>query len=175
MVNLVEDIDGPNDVDYRSAEPGRRPDVEALAGRRLRQFRIASSMSQAEVASLMAAAGYSWRQTTVAKIEAAQRPLRFGEAYDLANLLGAELTDLVVSDEYEFLAPDAVEAELERLREDRRITGLRLEMLRNEQAELNGRTESAEDHMRWLGMEIEHLERRQAYLQEHPPKREADQ
>ena len=43
----------------------------------------------------MKALGYNWLQTTIAKVEAAERPLRLNEATDLAGVLGVEVSYLL--------------------------------------------------------------------------------
>lgn len=43
----------------------------------------------------MTAYGYDFHQTTIAKIESAQRPLRVRELADFAALYGVEVQDLV--------------------------------------------------------------------------------
>lgn len=58
---------------------------KALASR-LRAARNASGASQAAVAKAMADRGFSWRQTTVAKSEAADRPVLFAEVAALAQI-----------------------------------------------------------------------------------------
>jgi len=65
------------------------------AGRALRRLRLARNWSQEEVAVRMTAYGYDFHQTMIAKIEAAQRPLRVRELADFAALYGAEVQDLV--------------------------------------------------------------------------------
>jgi transcriptional regulator with XRE-family HTH domain len=87
MINLVEH--GMTASSYRRADP------EAQAGRALRRLRLARSWSQEEVAVRMTAYGYDFHQTTIAKIEAAQRPLRVRELADFAALYGVEVQDLV--------------------------------------------------------------------------------
>ena len=74
---------------------GRRPDPEVQAGRALRRLRLSRSWSQEEVARRMSAYGYDFHQTTIAKIEAAQRPLRVRELADFAALYGVEVQALV--------------------------------------------------------------------------------
>jgi len=69
-----------------AAEAASRP--EALAGQRLHEFRKERGWSQQEVADRMAAYGYSWHQTTIAKLEAGVRPLRINELVNLALLFG---------------------------------------------------------------------------------------
>jgi transcriptional regulator with XRE-family HTH domain len=72
-----------------------RPDPEVETGRALRRLRLARGWSQAEVAARMEAYGYDFHQTMIAKIEAAQRPLRVRELADFAALYGVEVQDLV--------------------------------------------------------------------------------
>jgi transcriptional regulator with XRE-family HTH domain len=78
-----------------AAPDGREADPEERAGMALRQLRLARHWSQGEVAARMAAYGYDFRQSTIAKIEAAQRPLRVRELADFASLFGVEIQDLV--------------------------------------------------------------------------------
>jgi transcriptional regulator with XRE-family HTH domain len=87
MVNLVEH--------KVAAADGRQADPEVQAGRALRQLRLARDWSQEEVAVRMTAYGYDFHQTTIAKIEAARRPLRVRELADFAALYGVEVQDLV--------------------------------------------------------------------------------
>jgi transcriptional regulator with XRE-family HTH domain len=68
---------------------------EQVAGERIREIRIARHLTQAALANAMKALGYNWLQTTVAKTEAAERPLRLNEATDLAGVLGVETSYLL--------------------------------------------------------------------------------
>jgi transcriptional regulator with XRE-family HTH domain len=72
-----------------------RPDPEAQAGRALRRLRTARGWSQEEVARRMKAYGYDFHQTMIAKIEAAQRPIRVRELADFAALYGVEVHELI--------------------------------------------------------------------------------
>jgi len=72
-----------------------RPDPEVQAGRALRRLRTARGWSQEEVARRMKAYGYDFHQTMIAKIEAAQRPLRVRELADFAALYGMEVHELI--------------------------------------------------------------------------------
>src|SRR6266567_8315108 len=74
---------------------GLRHDPEAEAGRALRLLRQARDWSQEEVAARMRAYGYDFHQTMIAKIEAAQRPLRVRELADFAALYGIEVHELI--------------------------------------------------------------------------------
>jgi transcriptional regulator with XRE-family HTH domain len=70
---------------------------EAMFGIRLRAFRRVRGWSQAELAEEMKGAGFNWRQTTVAKAEAAERPLRLNEAMEVAATFGMTLTEFLDS------------------------------------------------------------------------------
>ncbi|HEY7274970.1 MAG TPA: helix-turn-helix transcriptional regulator [Trebonia sp.] len=72
-----------------------RPDPEAQAGRMLRRLREARGWTQEEVARRMHAYGYDFHQTMIAKIEAAQRPLRVRELADFASLYCVQIQDLI--------------------------------------------------------------------------------
>jgi len=78
-----------------SVAAGRKADPEEQAGKALRQLRLARNWSQQEVAARMTAYGYDFHQTTIAKIEAAQRPLRVRELADFAALYGVGVQELV--------------------------------------------------------------------------------
>lgn len=79
---------------------------EQIAGQRIKEFRMARGWSQRELANRMKAAGYPWIQTTVAKTEAADRPLRLNEIANLAAVLGVTANDLMTipADDYEHAA-----------------------------------------------------------------------
>jgi tetratricopeptide (TPR) repeat protein len=86
MINLVADTRVPGMA---------RPDPEAQAGRALRRLRLSHGWSQEEVARRMHAFGYDFHQTMIAKIEAAQRPLRVRELADFAALYSVEVHELI--------------------------------------------------------------------------------
>ena len=67
---------------------GRLPKV---LGDRLRTARNAVGLSQGAVAKAMNERGFSWRQTTVAKSEAADRPVLFAEVAALSQLYRRDL------------------------------------------------------------------------------------
>ncbi|GAA0215620.1 hypothetical protein GCM10009527_009350 [Actinomadura nitritigenes] len=66
-----------------------------LLGRTLKYLREARQMSQESVAEAMNSAGFSWRQTTAAKTEAGQRPVRVNEVVALAQLFKVSVGDLI--------------------------------------------------------------------------------
>ena len=57
-------------------------------GQTVRQWRIARGWSQEDLARLLAERGFDMHQTTVAKLEKGQRPLRLAEALCLADICG---------------------------------------------------------------------------------------
>lgn len=81
--------------EHASAAGNGRPDPEVQAGRALRRLRTARGWSQEEVARRMKAYGYDFHQTMIAKIEAAQRPIRVRELADFAALYGVEAHELI--------------------------------------------------------------------------------
>jgi transcriptional regulator with XRE-family HTH domain len=85
IINLVE----------LNAASGERVDPEERAGKALRQLRLAQGWSQGEVAVRMTAYGHDFHQTSIAKVEAAQRPLRVRELADFAALYGVAVQDLL--------------------------------------------------------------------------------
>lgn len=100
-----------------------RPDPEVQAGRALRRLRLSRDWSQEEAARRMQAYGYDFHQTTIAKIEAAQRPLRVRELADFAALYGVEIHDLIYppSSSLEDVAREITELELQRARAEERV------------------------------------------------------
>jgi transcriptional regulator with XRE-family HTH domain len=68
---------------------------EAVLAQRLRAFRDARGWTQDDLVRRMGGAGFSWRQSTVAKTEAATRPVRVDEAAALAAIFGVTVDDLV--------------------------------------------------------------------------------
>ncbi|MDJ1115401.1 helix-turn-helix domain-containing protein [Microbacterium dauci] len=57
--------------------------------------RLRDSVSQTELANRMRERGHKWTQPTVVAVEKGERPLRLGEAIDIAEVLGVDLQDLV--------------------------------------------------------------------------------
>ncbi|GAA2348787.1 hypothetical protein GCM10009854_27790 [Saccharopolyspora halophila] len=72
---------------------GYRP--ERALGESLKELRTAGGMSQEYIATMMSRAGFSWRQTTVAKTEAGNRPVRLDEAAALALHFGVSVNELI--------------------------------------------------------------------------------
>lgn len=69
-------------------------DVDGKAGTHIREERERRGWSQQQMAAELVAYGISWHQTTVAKVEAGERPLRLSEAWAIAHRLGVSLTEL---------------------------------------------------------------------------------
>lgn len=74
---------------------------EAVVGRRVKALREARGWSQQELAMRMADTGFSWRQTTVAKTEGADRPIRVNELVHLAAIFGSTVCGLLGSGGHE--------------------------------------------------------------------------
>jgi transcriptional regulator with XRE-family HTH domain len=111
---------------------------EQVAGARIREIRVARHMTQAALAKAMQALGYKWLQTTIAKVEAAERPLRLNEATDLAGVLGVEIGHLLTQPLTGMLAASQDLRELLRLEEiaehlDAEVTVLSEEFSRKQQ------------------------------------------
>ena len=68
-----------------------------LRGNGSGRSRTARHLTRAALAKAVQALGYNWLQTTVAKTEAAERPLRLNEATALAGVLGIETEYLLLS------------------------------------------------------------------------------
>ena len=85
-------------------------DVEREFGRRMRTLRksLPRRNTQEAVVSRMRQAGHDWHQTTLSKVEAGQRGVSLNEAYCLALILGAHLSDFL--DE----APGELQREMDR-------------------------------------------------------------
>lgn len=78
-------------------EAGR---AESLFAERARALRQAREWSQEDVAQRMTKLGFSWRQSTVAKTEAADRPIRVNEAAALATIFAVNLGELVTPEQH---------------------------------------------------------------------------
>jgi transcriptional regulator with XRE-family HTH domain len=90
--NLAEHVSFTTMTD----EDRRTP--EETVGANIKMLRAQRGLTQAELAEAMQGLGYSWIQTTVAKTEAADRPLRLNEVADLAQVLRVRLPELVSTD-----------------------------------------------------------------------------
>jgi transcriptional regulator with XRE-family HTH domain len=71
---------------------------EETVGANIKALRAQLGLTQAELAEAMQGLGHTWIQTTVAKTEAADRPLRLNEVADLAQILNVRVPDLVSTD-----------------------------------------------------------------------------
>lgn len=71
-------------------------EADVTIGANVRHARERANLSQSEVARLMSEAHVpGFHQTTVARIEKGERPLRLAEALELTLILGVSLTDLL--------------------------------------------------------------------------------
>ncbi len=71
-----------------AARDGRYTDIDQNIAANLRTYREAGSISQDELAQLMADRGFGFSQATISKIESGQRPVRASELVALADSLG---------------------------------------------------------------------------------------
>jgi transcriptional regulator with XRE-family HTH domain len=88
----------------RSAPPvkpreGYGENPERILGMRLRRLREEAGMTQAHLAERMTCQGFSMHQTTIAKIEANQRPVTVNEAVTLATVLNIPMPWLLTDPE----------------------------------------------------------------------------
>ena len=88
----------------RPPRPGSLPtadgaSTEVVFGQRVKALRVAKGWSQAELAARVAVHLPGWAQTTVAKTEAATRPIRLNESTALAAALEVPLPTLLHAQE----------------------------------------------------------------------------
>lgn len=114
--------------------------MDADLGRRLRDLRKQRGLTQKDVAIEMALRGHdAWIQTTTAKVESAQRPLRFAEYVAVCEVLGvdpAELLAEMCGTGDEAVAESMAEVRrrrLEVMRAKASVTSLREDLKRAEQ------------------------------------------
>lgn len=67
---------------------------ETVIALKTRQLRVERGWSQATLAEKMTALGFDMHQTTIAKLEAAKRPIRGNEVYGLAAVFGLPIQAL---------------------------------------------------------------------------------
>jgi transcriptional regulator with XRE-family HTH domain len=155
-----------------SEEPtnAEMPRVEQMVGQQLRLLRQSRKWSQQEVADRMKPFGYNnWRQSTIGKIEAAQRPLRLDELVDLAVLFEVPAAQFleVIGAGFEWDDPETVEREIEHLSVERDLVRERLD-------EAKAVLASAEDHMSVLRADLARIDGRLDVLARwHPAARRA--
>jgi len=75
--------------------PAGSGSAEERVGERLRALRVGRGWSQAELATRMSGRDDKWTQSTIAKTEGANRPIRLNELAALAETLDVPVTDLI--------------------------------------------------------------------------------
>jgi hypothetical protein len=111
----------------------------------------------------MQAYGYDFHQTMIAKIEAAQRPLRVRELADFAALYGVEVHELIYPPTGSLAEIDKEIASLRERREQaQRVTQALTEHLRSAHAALT----TVQDHYEANQREVMMLEGRLDFLRE---------
>ncbi|MGA7418614.1 MAG: helix-turn-helix transcriptional regulator [Acidimicrobiales bacterium] len=127
------------------------PTPEEYVGASIRRLRQAHGWSQEQLARAMSDAGFKWIQTTVAKTEAAERPIRLGEMIGLARLFGVEAHEMFEppSDTGDAQA-DVIRRnhELAQLEAEERSLQGRLKGVQDEFAEVRARMEQAKANLR---------------------------
>lgn len=112
-----------------------------MLGRRVRALRTAAGLSQEQLAEVMRERGFSWRQTTTAKTEAGDRPVRVNEAAALAAILRTSVAGLLGEQEV-----DTQPASLMQREAALRLARRRVHVLERELAEAQEHARQAEDH-----------------------------
>jgi len=144
--------------------PPKKPNAttEQAFGERIKDARIAKGWSQAELAKRMASRYDGWTQSTVAKTEAATRPVRLDEAAALAGVLALPLLGLVSAEKGSERLQ--AEAELQRLLLERASLRAwendarrRREDLENEMEQVIGVYEDLEEAIRNATHELERV------------------
>lgn len=117
-------------------------EIERRFAQRFRQSREAQGLSRSQVTHLMRARGFDLYDNALAKIELGQRPIRYGEAWALAMIVGQTPTDMMrlsaEDEELDWLRDKLVgdTYHLENLRRENQRTAQLLERLEPEHAEL---------------------------------------
>nr|WP_240952102.1 helix-turn-helix transcriptional regulator [Rhodococcus sp. BL-253-APC-6A1W] len=87
-------------------------------------MRVSQGLSQGELSDKLRAAGLNWSQGTLSRVEAGTRPVRFTEAFTVANVLGIDAIALAPAGgglQYVYHQDlDAIVAELQRLQANQR-------------------------------------------------------
>jgi transcriptional regulator with XRE-family HTH domain len=98
-----------------SAMNNQRPstDFNKRVGANLQLIRKAAGWSQADLADQLSRRGLPFHQPTILKIEKGTRPLRFEEAFEIANALGVNVASLCQPADSEPMAEAA--AKLQRI------------------------------------------------------------
>jgi len=137
----------------------KTPTAEDVAGRQLRMLRQGRGWTQQEVANRMRKLGYSWQQSTIGKIEAAQRPLRLNELADLAATLGVSVTHFLrpnpAADESTDL--EAVEREIRDLLKARVDAAARVRVAQGEYLNAGDRFHEASDVVHQMDSRLQTL------------------
>lgn len=68
--------------------------IDVTFAQKLKELRTRDRMSQLELAECMSRLGFGWHQTTVAKVESGDRPVKLNEAVHALAIFGADFTEL---------------------------------------------------------------------------------
>lgn len=129
--------------------------VEEVVGANVKALRAKNGLTQVELAEAMHGLGHSWIQTTVAKTEAANRPLRLNEVADLAKILGMSVPDMVsTKNDWDLRV---IQSQLERTRVHAMRLNAEIHDLNQQTAEKTQALEEAEKRIGELEAELKQL------------------
>jgi transcriptional regulator with XRE-family HTH domain len=140
---------------------------EKLAGQEIRRLRMARDWTQQELARQMAAYGYDWHQTMIAKIESGARPLRVNELTAFAELFGVYPAHLITP----HVSMEEAEAEIARLEPAARDAQAELDAAEKIVEDMGGDLQAAAEardaaffELRRITARLDYLRQRQALL-----------
>jgi transcriptional regulator with XRE-family HTH domain len=139
MKDIPQDQPGPNKLPFLWPSDA---DPDWVFARRVRVLRDTAKMTQRQLADAMTAAGHRMHQTTIAKIEAGERPVQVGEAVALARVIGVGLDDLI-HEPYEEQDQELAQAMADRAGQAQRFS------------EMRRRVDEAQATLRYLWAEME--------------------
>lgn len=101
--------------------PVSLPTPEQMFGRQLRLLRLGRGWTQQDVAVKMQDFGYQWSQATVTRLEAATRPIRLNEVFDLAGLFDVPAAQFLepASQDFDWENVESLDSEIEKLTRER--------------------------------------------------------
>lgn len=117
-----------------------REEMARQFGENVRRYRDYQGLSQADLAEEMSARGWGWHQSTVYKVENAERRCEGTETYDLARILGVPLDRLFwpAREQSELGLVDRASGELHAAAGDLRAAAARLVSARQAAADRAG-------------------------------------
>lgn len=130
--------------------------AEQKAGERIRDLRVSNGLSQQQLADAMTELGFPWQQTTVAKTEAAARPIRVNEVAALASIFGTDASSFIPVDGQSHAMLEMVRARSRASELGDRIRALEAEADELRQQEKHWRAEARRWSKEWEARRGEH-------------------